>query len=78
MKPHITNCYNNHTNGSYCSLSPTCKGWGCKLLLTQIPSREELNKTKLFIKVYKEAKDKGVLNCPAYHSIVIEEVIEAI
>lgn len=64
----------------YCQLSPTCKGWGCRFLTTSI---EEIpvtvqEKAKLFSKVYREAKRKGVLECPHYRSMFIDEVLENI
>jgi len=76
----INNCSCNHTGSSYCSLTPTCKGWGCKFLGTpihEVPVTEK-EKAKLFSKVYREAKDKGILECPHYRSIFIDEVLENI
>jgi hypothetical protein len=35
-------------------------------------------KAKLFSKVYREAKEKGVLECPHYRSLFIDEVLENI
>ena len=35
-------------------------------------------KAKLFVQVYREAKQKGVLECPAYRSLFIDEVLENI
>ena len=69
--------WNSHTD---CQLSPTCKGWGCRFLTTPI---EEIpvtvqEKAKLFSEVYREAKRKGVLECPHYRSMFIDEVLENI
>lgn len=76
----ITTCYNSKKSSTHCQLSPTCKGWGCRFLTTPI---EEIpvtvqEKAKLFSKVYREAKRKGVLECPHYRSIFIDEVLENI
>lgn len=85
MRTVIQHCYKHRTDETYCSLSSTCKGWGCKFLATEIPlvdeelyaiPIEEINKPKIFAKVYKEAKEKGVLECPAYRSLFIDEVLE--
>lgn len=74
----IHNCFCEYNSPSHCQLSPTCKGWGCKFLTTPI---EELpvtdrDKAKLFSKVYREAKRKGVLECPHYRSMFIDEVLD--
>ena len=63
-----------------CSLTPTCKGGGCRFLTTPIdklPTTDK-EKAKLFSKVYREAKEKGVLECPHYRSLFIDEVLENI
>lgn len=80
MVKEISNCLRKYNNPSHCSLTPTCKGWGCRFLGTPI---EELpitdkEKAKLFSKVYREAKEKGVLECPHYRSLFIDEVLENI
>lgn len=65
---------------SHCSLTPTCKGWGCKFLsipIDELPETES-EKAKLFAKVYREAKHKGITECPHYRSLFIDEVIENI
>ncbi|MFW9600683.1 MAG: hypothetical protein ACMV1C_09390, partial [Bacteroides graminisolvens] len=63
-----------------CALSPSCKGWGCRFLTTVIEDIPETGdeKAKLFVQVYREAKQKGVLECPAYRSLFIDEVLENI
>lgn len=77
----IINCIDNKKNSpTHCQLSPTCKGWGCRFLTTPI---EEIpvtiqEKAKLFSKVYREAKEKGVLECPHYRSLFIDEVLDNI
>lgn len=81
MNIKIKNCIKlNKSAPPYCQLSPTCKGWGCRFLTTPI---EEIpvtvqEKAKLFSKVYREAKRKGVLECPHYRSMFIDEVLENI
>lgn len=76
----INICSNSEITKEHCQLSPTCKGWGCRFLTTPI---EEIpvtvqEKAKLFSKVYREAKRKGVLECPHYRSMFIDEVLENI
>lgn len=76
----INKCSIYRSNESYCSLTPTCKGWGCRFLSTpidKIPTADK-EKAKLFSKVYREAKEKGVLECPHYRSLFIDEVLENI
>lgn len=76
----LSTCSKSRTNEEYCSLSPTCKGWGCKLLMTaidEIPKTDQ-EKAKLFVRVYREAKQKGVLKCPHYRPLFIDEVLDNI
>ena len=73
----VYDCSCQWKNQDYCRLSPSCKGWGCRFLTTPI---EEIpvtiqEKAKLFSRVYREAKQKGVLECPHYRSIFIDEVL---
>lgn len=77
MNQIITNCLRQWKNPKHCSLTPTCKGWGCRFLGTpieQLPTTDR-EKAKLFSKVYREAKSKGVLECPHYRSLFIDEVL---
>lgn len=76
----ITDCSCQWKNENHCQLTPTCKGWGCRFLTTpidEIPTTDK-EKAKLFSKVYREAKEKGVLECPHYRSLFIDEVLENI
>lgn len=76
----IQTCSCNQTTETDCSLSLTCKGWGCRFLTTpfeDIPKSTK-DKAKLFVKVYREAKQKGVLECPHYRPLFIDEVIDSI
>lgn len=76
----ISLCASQRTCSGHCQLSPTCKGWGCRFLITpieEIPVTDK-DKAKLFSKVYREAKQKGVLECPHYRSMFIDEVLENI
>ena len=78
MNPVITQCYCNHTDKQeYCQLTPSVKGWGCKHLSTPIEYVQMTDKEKaqLFSQVYREAKQKGVIDCPYYRSIFIDEVL---
>lgn len=80
MTPIITQCYNTCYNSNHCQLSPSVVGWGCRFLTTpieKIPVTEK-EKAKLFSAVYREAKHKGVLQCPHYRSMFIDEVLEYI
>lgn len=80
MKQLIDQCFYSRKNIIHCSLTPTCKGWGCRFLCTpinEIPTTEK-EKAKLFSTVYREAKQKGVLECPHYRSLFIDEVLESI
>lgn len=80
MSREITNCALNRSSSSHCQLSPSVVGWGCRFLTTpieKIPVTEK-EKAKLFSAVYREAKRKGVLECPHYRSMFIDEVLENI
>lgn len=80
MNQIITDCSYQWKSPNHCSLTPTYKGWGCRFLGTpieQLPITDK-EKAKLFSKVYREAKSKGVLECPHYHSLFIDEVLKNI
>lgn len=80
MENYVSRCVLEYTAPNHCSLTPICKGWGCRFLSTpidEIPTTEQ-EKAKLFSKVYREAKEKGVLECPHYRSLFIDEVLENI
>lgn len=80
MRNIIFQCAFIRANQNHCSLTPNCKGWGCRFLATpieQLPITDK-EKAKLFSKVYREAKEKGVLECPHYRSLFIDEVLENI
>lgn len=80
IKNNIINCSFLRSSFTHCQLSPTCKGWGCRFLTTpieEIPVTDR-EKAKLFSKVYREAKQKGVLECPHYRSIFIDEVLNSL
>ena len=77
MNTIISTCATQHSGPHFCTLTPTCKGWGCRFLGTpieKIPSTDK-EKAKLFSRVYREAKAKGVLECPYYRPIFIDEVL---
>ena len=80
MNDIISICSTQRTGPHFCALTPTCKGWGCRILGTpidEIPSTSD-EKAKLFSRVYREAKAKGVLECPYYRPLFIDEVLENI
>lgn len=74
----ISTCSKNRTNEKYCS--PSCQGWGCRFLTTPIEEipKSIKEKAKLFVKVYREAKRKGILQCPHYRAAFIDEVLDNI
>lgn len=72
----IRNCIINRNSSPIVGSPPTSKGWRCRFLTTPI---EEIpvavqEEAKLFSKVYREAKRKGVLECSYYRSMSINEV----
>lgn len=78
MNKDIELCAKNKQVKNYCQLAPTIKGWGCRFLgtpATPLPTTEE-EKAELFSKVYREAKTKGVTECPYFNSLYIEHTIE--
>ena len=78
MNPNISLCASQCTGTEYCRLSHAKKGWGCRFLYTpieELPTTDK-EKAKLFSKVYREAKCKGVLECPHYRPMFIDEVLE--
>lgn len=80
MKYNIYICASQCCSPTHCQLTPTCKGWGCRFLGTpidEIPTTDK-EKARLFSKVYREAKAKGVLECPHYRSLFIDEVLDNI
>ena len=81
MNVTISICASHHSGARhYCSLTPTCKGWGCKFLGTPIEHDRMTSheKARLFSRVYREAKAKGVLECPYYRPLFIDEVLNNI
>lgn len=74
----IPSCANNRIGSNYCSLTPNIKGWGCRHLSTPIEfiPITVAEKAELFTRVYKEAKAKGVIGCPYYRPIFIDEVLD--
>ena len=66
----IANCLRQWKNPKHCSLTPTCKGWGCRFLGTpieELPTTDK-EKAKLFSKVYREAETRAFLSA---HIIVL-------
>lgn len=74
----IQSCSLKRTSSKHCFLASNNKGWGCRFLVTPIAASPatEKEKAKLFSAVYREAKSKGVLDCPHYRSLLIDEVLE--
>lgn len=74
----VQNCARRRTDETWCSMTNDCKGWGCRLIRIfpdSIPETER-ERGKLFSKVYTEAENLGVLECPFYRSTIIDEVVE--
>lgn len=74
----VQNCSRKRTHENWCSLSPDCKGWGCRhirIIPDSIPA-SDYERGKLFSKIYSEAEKLGVLECPFYRSTIIDEVVE--
>lgn len=78
MNQQIQSCSSKRTSSKHCSLTFNNKGWGCRFLATPIAESPatETEKAKIFSAVYREAKHKGVLDCPHYRSLFIDEVLE--
>lgn len=77
MNNTISICSSAYDTPTHCQLTSTCKGWGCRFLGTPIDEMPmtDHDKAKLFSKVYREAKTKGVLECPHYRPLFIDEVL---
>lgn len=78
MKFNIALCPETCVSQKSCTSTLT-KSWGCQFLETPInetPTTDQ-EKVKLFVQVYREAKQKGVLECPHYRSSIIDEVLES-
>lgn len=74
----VQNCSRKRANENWCSLSPDCKGWGCRhirIIPDHCPT-SDYERGKLFSKVYSEAENLGVLECPFYRSTTIDDVVE--
>lgn len=80
MNQQTYDCLCERTNEIHCSLTPALKSWGCRFLTTPFDEtpKTEKEKAKLFSAVYREAKYKGVLECPHYNSLFIDEVLDRI
>lgn len=76
----ISSCSYKRTDNTYCSLTLTCKGWGCRFLATPIEEKPvtDKEKAKLFSKVYREAKQKGIIDCPHFRSLNLDNALETI
>lgn len=78
MNHQIQACPHRKAERFVCSSASACKGWGCHFITTpiaKIPTTDQ-EKEKLFVQVYREAKQKGVLECPHYRSSIIDEVLD--
>lgn len=78
QKIDVESCLNDWSSPDYCRSFPDCKGWGCRLIQIcpdKLPSTKK-ERAKLFSRVYAQAEKQGVLECPHYHSTIIDEVVE--
>lgn len=74
----INACRDQRTGANWCRMSESVCGWNCRLL-TYIPKSlpsSERERGLLFSKVYSEAKEKGILDCPFFKEASIDEVVE--
>lgn len=71
-------CMKNRTGEDWCRYSPSCKGWGCRLLM-EVPEsvpRTKLQRANLFTRIYRAADYSGVLECPFFNEANIDAVID--
>ena len=62
----------------YKSNLPCSSIWGCHFLTTPLPpgTMTDHDKATLFSKVYREAKQKRILECPFYNSLSIDKRLD--
>lgn len=71
-------CMKNRTGEDWCRYSPSCKGWGCRLLM-EVPDsvpRTKMQRAELFARIYRAADYSGVLECPYFKESMIDKVLE--
>lgn len=76
MEERVRQCCRSWKDG-YCRFSHDVKGWGCRLL-TFLPDeapKSEHDRGLLFSKVYRAAKEIGVLECPHYNELDIDRAL---
>lgn len=71
-------CMKNRTGEDWCRYSPSCKGWGCRLLMEAPDTlpRTKTQRAELFTRVYRAADYSGVLECPYFNEANIDKVID--
>lgn len=76
----IIECIKRYTDKKEYCFNKSNKGWGCKHLKTPIDKNaiSTYQKAKLFSKVYREAKQKGIVDCPHFRSLNLDDALEAI
>lgn len=75
----IAHCQICRTGKDWCKLSSECLGWGCRHILV-IPNKvptTELERAKLFSKVYKLIERTGIKDCPFFDETYIDQVLES-
>lgn len=78
IRKRVKACYDSRTGADWCRMSESVCGWNCRLL-TLVPSSmpvTEKERGLLFSKVYSEAKEKGILDCPFFDESAIDRVVE--
>ena len=80
MNNELELCAKSRKSSDHCRLSPGCKGWGCRLLATSIEELPTTEKERavLFSRVYREAKKKGVIECPFFNSLQIDRFLKTL
>lgn len=74
----INACRDQRTGANWCRMSESVCGWNCRLLSytpKSLPTSER-ERGLLFSKVYSEAEEKGILDCPFFDEASIDEVVE--
>ena len=81
MSKTVINCIINWDSPTYCQLSQTCKGWGCRFLTTpieEIPVTVPGKSQAVLQRCIGKRNGKECWNAPHYRSMFIDEVLENI
>lgn len=78
MYSNIEDCCRLRNGDEWCHLSDSCQGWGCRLLTVlpdKIPANEQ-ERARLFSRVYLAADRIGVLACPHFKEMELDNIVE--